>query len=193
MNKLEGLLEIERLKLPHPKWEFVEDVSELRWIGEEDEYVGWTVRTCTKSIEEFYLPHANWLTKEEVKRKISEFKKKFPEAIFVVYPSWEFIKAACIGFYENQIIIEVVKGKIQRLLYKGLPDLTIIYERFSTRELFHRGNKNLLSEKEYRMLLSLKYKIEGNKILQWSHTTNEKYFFHDLRDYKPTLPLTNLF
>ena len=108
----------------------------MKFIGEEDEYVGWTVRTCLDNGgNEFYLPHANWIKKEDVPIKIEEFKERVKqEATFVVYPSWEFVKGANIMLTEEKIIIEVVKGRIHKL--------------------------------------------------QWSHTTNNRYFFHDLREIK---------
>jgi hypothetical protein len=187
MRKLDGLLEIEKLGLPHPKWEFVREPSELRYIGKKDEYVGWTVRTCLdKGGNEFYLPHANWIKGEEVPQKIKEFKEKVKqEATFVVYPSWKFIKGANIMFIENEIIIEAVKGKLHKLLYGGSPDLQLTYSRtIHPKKLFSKGKEDLLSKAEYNYLLSLNKKISGNKILQWSHTTSGKYFFHDLRELK---------
>jgi len=185
MRKIEGLREIERLKLPHPKWEFVKDASELKYIGEEDEYVGWTVRTCIdEEGNEYYLPHANWIKKEDIPRKIKEFKEKIKKkATFVVYPSWKFIKAGNVMFVDEKVIIEVVKGKIQKLLYEGFPDLIMIYSRtMPPIKLYSKGNEKLLSKSELNSLLTLITKIKGNKILQWSHTTKNKYFFHDLRE-----------
>ena len=184
VRKLGGLYEIERLELPHPKWEFIKDPSELKYIGKEDEYVGWTVRTCLdRGGNEFWLPHANWIKKEEVPKRIEEFKKKVKqEATFVVYPSWEFIKAACVMFVDNKIVIEAVKGRIQKLLYGGEPDLTLIYSRtIRPQKILCKGEEDLLTKEELNDLLSLNRKILGNKILQWSYTTKRKYFFHDLR------------
>jgi len=187
MRKIDGLLEIERLEFPHPKWEFVKEPPELKFVGEKDEYVGWTVRTCLdKGGNEFNLPHANWIKKEEVPQKIKEFKEKVKqEATFVVYPSWEFIKAANIMFVDDKIIIEAVRGRIQKLLYDGSPDLIVIFSRTPPyKKLFSKGDKSLLSKSECHDLLSLSKKITGNKILQWSHATSGKYFFHDLRELK---------
>ncbi|MBI5871685.1 hypothetical protein HZB88_01215 [archaeon] len=187
MKKIDGLLEIDKLGLSRPKWEFVKNASELKYIGEEDEYAGWTVRTCLdKGGNEFHLPHANWIKKEEVPQKIKELRKKLnQEATFVVYPSWEFIKGANIMFEIDRIIIEVVEGRIHKLLYGGSPDLVVIYSRtMPPIKLSSKGNEDLLSPSEYNSLLSLNEKIIGNKILQWSHTTKGKYLFHDLRELK---------
>jgi hypothetical protein len=187
MNKLQGLIEIEKLGLPHPKWEFVKNSSELKYIGEEDEYVGWTVRTCLdKGGDEFNLPHANWLKKEEILNAIENFKKKIKEeATFIVYPSWEFVKGANIMFTKNEIIIEAVKGRLHKLLYGGSPDLNIVFSRTKPPvELVWQGDKGVISDSEYKHLLELNEKVFGNKIFQWSHTTNGKYLFHDLRELK---------
>ncbi|NYZ79772.1 hypothetical protein H0N95_00810 [Candidatus Micrarchaeota archaeon] len=187
MNKLRGLLEIQKLGLPHPIWEFVKNPMQLTYKGEEDEYVGWTVRTCLDNGgDEFNLPHANWIKKKEVPGKIDEFQKAIKkEATFVVYPSWEFIKAANAMFINDKIIIEVVKGRLHKLLYGGDPDLHLVYSRTEEPELInYKGEKQILTKEDYECLLGLNKVIKGNKIIQWSHTTRNTYLFHDLREIK---------
>ena len=187
MKKLDGFKEIHNMGLPHPKWEFIKNHSDLKYVGSDDEYIGWTIRTCLdEGGDEFYLPHADWLKKEEIEKKIREFKEKIgEEATFVVYPSWEFNKSANIMFTEDKIVVEAVKGTISKLLYGGCPEFVAVFSRSSLPMKLHsEGDESLLTEDEIKMLIKLSNKIEGNKILQLSHTKKGKYFFHDLRELK---------
>jgi len=93
---------------------------------------------------------------------------------------------------DNEIIIEAVEGKLHRLVYKSIPDLTVIFSRQEKpKKIFFKGKEDLLSEQEYKSLLDLNNVIQGNRLLQWSYTTSNAYFFHDMRELVYTHNLEN--
>lgn len=95
ISKYEGLLKIEWYGLPHPKWIFIKDATGLGEFLDKEVKHGWTVRSCLKSGKsKLNLPYVNKAFKEEVPKRIETFKKQLGnDAIFVIYPSWEFVKS----------------------------------------------------------------------------------------------------
>ena len=188
MDKYQGLKLIELLDLPHPDWEFIRSSTELKKFYEKEAKYGWTVRSCLPGSEEvLYLPHKNWAKKEEVPNIIDEFQRKLNgRAIFVVYPSWEFVKSGNILISENEITLEGVYGFLGSLLRgEKAPDATYTSDRFNISFKLKNGDPNFLDTRYKRRIERVLVNVTTHNILlEWSITTEDELFFHDLIEIK---------
>jgi hypothetical protein len=184
MDKYQGIKLIELFELPHPDWEFVRSSIELKKLYKKEAKYGWTVRSCLPGSEEvLYLPHKNWAEKEKVPKLVDKFQKELNgKAILVVYPSWEFVKSGNILISENEITLEGVYGFLGSLLRgERDPDATYTSDRYNISFKLKRGDPNFLNLRDRRRIGRALLNVTTNNVqLEWSLTTDDELFFHDL-------------
>lgn len=180
MTILQGLKLIDKYKLPHPDWEFVETAKDLKKFYKINDYVGWTIRTVSVKKGPWKNLYANWLPKKQLPAKVDELQKKQKgRALFVVYPSWKWIKGGTILKEKGKTIIEAVKGEIVNLMRKGKINVSYIYN--GNHLVDFTGQKNFLSHLELRKIRRAagQLKIEG-VILEWAISTQNKLIIYRL-------------
>ncbi|UZE93911.1 MAG: hypothetical protein IB618_04090 [Candidatus Pacearchaeota archaeon] len=191
MNKLEGILKLEELALPHGDWQIIKKASELN-LNKKTKH-GWCIRSCLPpeiKKDELALPFAAYVKTEEVSKIIEKFQKKFRgKGIFVVYPAWKFEKSGNLMLLENSIIIEAVEGFVRDLADGKKVDVYYKYPKYDDKiyicDVEVKGNRDLLSSLEITNLLDHARKIPyKNVVLEWSYDTDNNFYFHDIIEIK---------
>ncbi len=194
MNKLEGILKLEELGLPHKKWQIVKKAEELNLNKKTT--CGWCIRSCLSNgtgKNELALPFAAYVRAEEIPEIIKKFQKKLEGGgIFVVYPAWRFKKSGNLMLLEYSLIIEAVEGFVRDLADGKRVDVHYQYPMYDDKifvgGLEISGNKNLLSDEERASLLGYAKKIPyKNVVLEWSYDTEDNFYFHDITEIKDSL------
>ncbi len=192
MNKLQGILKLEELGLPHAKWQIVRNASELKPLDEKEAPLGWIVRSClVDGGYEINLPYRISLSKEEVSKTIEEFQKKLKgKGVFVIWKVWDFVKSGSVLLLPKELILEGVKGYVEPLTDGKRCDLTLRYTRDAKskpdyRHNFYKGNINLLNFHERKKILDCTYNLPlFNHCLEWSFNTWGEFYFHDIMEIK---------
>jgi hypothetical protein len=190
MSKAERLYKAKELGLPVPNFEVVKNFDEIKWIGEKEVYCGWTIRTSINDGQGFSLPFAPEISKEEIKKKILEFKEKLGErsesASFVIYPAWKFKRTGNTLISGDKIIIEAVKDTL--FPEKPVPDVHYTFIKrgngLPILENF-KGDKELLNQKELLMLLDSVKKVKMDSVLiEWFFDEKKNFHVYDLVPFK---------
>jgi len=183
ISKYDGLKQIERYGLPHPKWIFTRDVQSIPKSPWTQAPNGWTIRCCPKGEYKFGLPSKHRLNYKDLPAQLKALSVVLVEPMFVVYPSWEFVVSGCLLVESGRAFMEVVKGDIAPLLEgrktpeavyscstPGMSSLTLI-----------SGEEGLLSTSDRKTLLNaIRVLSSGSRIVvEWTKTKDSEIFFHD--------------
>lgn len=182
MTFLEGLQLIDYFDLPHPAWQFVRKGSELSNINKISAYAGWTIRTAAVFRGKYKNLYVNWLTAKEVTTKIDKFQKELKgKGLFVVYPSWHWLKGGTMIKEPGRIIIEAIAGAVVDLARHGKVEADYFYSHGKL--IIQHDDKNIISKKELNYLLrAARLLRSGSYYLEWAVSTKGKFIFYRLRD-----------
>lgn len=190
MSKAERLIKAREFGLPVPNFEVVKNFEEIKWIGEREAYCGWTIRTSVDDGRGFSLPFAPEISKEEIKKKIPEFKERLgvrsERASFIIYPAWKFKRVGNTLVSKDKIIIEGVRDSL--FPDKPVPDVHYTFIRrgrgLPLLEKFI-GDKELLNQKELLMLLEIIKKVKMDSVLiEWFFDEKKNFHVYDLVPFK---------
>ncbi len=190
MSKAERLNKALELGLPVPNFEVVKNFEDIKWAGEKEAYCGWTIRTSLDEGRGFSLPFAPEISKEEIKKKIPEFKEKLgalsERANFIIYPAWKFKRTGNTVVSGNKIIIEGVRDTL--FPEKPVPDVHYTFiKRGNSLPILEKfkGDKELLNQKELLMLLDTAKKVKMDGVLiEWFFDEKKNFHVYDLVPFK---------
>ena len=208
-TKLEGLLRIDELKLPHPNWKFVTLGSEpeaqlnqrlqSKTINADklalSDKQKWTVRTCllgNVTEIEFGLKRAVGIDSNQVADKLKEFREHYDRqklhVVFVIYPYFLASKSGIIELHSFEIMLESVSGSQWRLTEEGAPSESWTYEgphdKVSVSKFRRKSDQemNILTLEEVERLSTCAIAISDNDVLlEWTITPDETLLFYDMR------------
>lgn len=182
MKLYQGLLKIEKLKLPHPIWQFIKSGDGLVNMEKIDSYAGWTIRTVKISKGLYKNLYVNWLPLKKVKKKVDEFQEQLKDrGLFVVYPSWRWQMGGTLLIEKDRQIVEAIKGEIVDLARHGINQSCYIFKKG---RLIEVTGKRLLDKK---VLIQIKKAIKvlnKDTYLEWAVTTQGKFIFYRMNDLR---------
>jgi hypothetical protein len=189
-NKVERLRKLKEMGLPCPNFEVVKNFEEIKWQGENEQYCGWTIRTSLDEGRDFSLPFAPEISKEEIKKKIPEFKEKLGElkerASFIIYPSMKFPRTGNLMITDDRIIIEGVRDSL--FPDKKHPDLHLSYlKKGNNLPVLMKsvGDTSLLTYNEILSLLNVaRTSNMSNVNFEWVFEEKNKLKFYDVIPFK---------
>ena len=183
MTILEGLRIIDRAGLPHPEWEFVKSLKDLKKFPKIKDYVGWTIRTVEVRKGRWKNVYANWLPKKLVPAKINEFQKRLKgKATFVVYPSWKWKKGGTVLIEKDRLVIEAVNGAIVDLMRHGKVTARYVFQRGKL--VSSDGKTSFLTSAEIHKVVEAKKIKRSGILLEWGVTTQNKFIFYRVEDLR---------
>jgi len=182
MNFYQGLKLIDRLKLPHPTWQFVRQGSKLNDLARIPAYAGWTIRTAAVAGAAYQNLYVNWLARTKVAATVDKFQRKLRgRGIFVVYPSWRWRKGGAVLVEPHQLVIEAVKGAVVDLARHGRVDVRYVIKR--GRVVTVDGQSQLISQTELAKIKQpAKLLPRGSYYLEWGVSTRGQFIFYRLTD-----------
>ena len=212
-TKIDGLLRIDELNLPHPDWRFtvaggelevgmpfklrplITPLAELELSKDEK----WTVRTCLLghlSEMEFGLKRAVGIDANQVAAKVNDFKKHYDNltlhAVFVIYPYFLASKSGIIELHHDNNTIESVSGSQWRLTEEGAPSESWWHEgprdQASVSKFKHKldHETSILTLEEVERLSTCIASIpDDDVLLEWTITPDETLLFYDMRPVVP--------
>jgi hypothetical protein len=182
MTFYDGLKLIQRLKLPHPTWQFVRYGRELKRLAKISAYAGWTIRTAEVRQAAYKNLYVNWLPRGQVSATVDKFQRQLNgRATFIVYPSWRWRKGGAVIVEAGQMVIEATRGAIVDLARQGKVQAQYIYKR--RRLISAEGERDILTPRDLKHLLSAADKLKGDSYyFEWGVSTRGKFIIYRLRD-----------
>ncbi len=146
MNKLMGFYELEAMDIPSVPWK--------EYTGKEllDSRYLWSVRSAVFRGDDLNLPRKIGVPASDAAafagQLLSDMRGR---GIVIYYPYFLANKSGTLNVCRNRVIIEAVSGDLWNLVTYSNRDITL---QIKENETLADGNKDFLSEKEIRHLLS---------------------------------------
>ncbi len=182
MTFYDGLKLIDKLKLPHPDWQFVRQGSQLKRLARIPAYAGWTIRTAAVRGAAYQNLYVNWLARARVVAAVDKFQRRLRgRGIFVVYPSWRWRKGGAVLVEPDQMVIEAVKGAVVDLARHGRVDVRYVIRR--GRVVTVDGQRRFLTIAELAEIKQpARLLPRGSYYLEWGVSTRGQFIFYRLTD-----------